>query len=85
MKSLRQMMPSNLVVFSQYGLPFRVLNFLEMTVACVGGEILFTDALDELLKLEDLIAVKNDAEIYNYGNKQGFFLEGLFICWHERS
>ena len=65
--------PSNLAVLGQYILPSKVLDLLETTVAGVGGEIQLTDALDELLKLDGLNAFETDAEIFDGGNKQGFF------------
>jgi UTP--glucose-1-phosphate uridylyltransferase len=44
--------PSNLAVLGRYVLPSAVLGLLETTVAGVGDEIQFTDAPDELLKIE---------------------------------
>ena len=45
----------------------------------VGGEVQLTDALDELLKLEELNAFKTDASIFDCGNKQGFLSANLAV------
>jgi len=71
--------PSNLAVLGRYILPSKVLGLLETTVAGVGGEIQLTDALDELLKRDELNAFETDAEIFDCGNKQGFLSANLAV------
>ena len=65
--------PSNLAVVGRYILPFKVFDLLGNTDVGVGGEIQLTDALDELLKLDEgLNALETDANIFDCGNKQGY-------------
>ena len=64
--------PSNLAVLGRYILSHKVLDLLSNTDVGIGGEIQLTDALDELLKLEGLNALKTDAAVFDCGNKQGF-------------
>ena len=71
--------PSNLAVLGRYILPSTVLDLLETTVAGVGGEIQLTDALDELLKRDELNAFETDAGIFDCGNKQGFLSANLAV------
>ena len=71
--------PSNLAVLGRYILPSKVLDLLETAVAGVGGEIQLTDALDELLKRDELNAFETDAEIFDCGNKQGFLSTNLAV------
>ena len=71
--------PSNLAVVGRYILPSKVLDLLETTIAGVGGEIQLTDALDELLKLDGLNAFETDADIFDFGNKQGFLSANLAV------
>jgi len=71
--------PSTLAVLGRYILPSKVLELLETIVAGVGGEIHLTDALDELLKLDELNTFETDADIFDCGNKQGFLSANLVV------
>ena len=71
--------PSNLALLGRYILPSRLLDLLETTPVFVGGKIQVTDALDELLKLEELNAFETDAGIFDCGNKQGFLSANLAV------
>ena len=71
--------PSNLAILGRYILPPKVLELLETTTAGVGGEIQLTDALDELLKFDELNAFETDAGIFDCGNKQGFLSANLAV------
>lgn len=71
--------PSNLAVIGRYILPFRVFELLENTTAGVDGEIQLTDALDGLLRIEGLNALKTDADVYDCGNKHGFLSANLAV------
>jgi UTP--glucose-1-phosphate uridylyltransferase len=64
--------PSNLAVLGRYVLPNRILDLLEHLGPGVGGEIQLTDALDDLIKLEELNALETDALTFDCGNKKGF-------------
>jgi len=65
--------PSNLAVVGRYILPFKVFDLLGNTDVGVGDEIQLTDALDELLKLDEgLNALETDANIFDCGKKQGY-------------
>lgn len=52
--------PSNLAVFGRYLLSPRVMEFLATVKPGVGGEIQLTDALDEVLKEEEMYALVID-------------------------
>jgi UTP--glucose-1-phosphate uridylyltransferase len=56
-----------------------VLGLLETTVAGVGDEILLTDALDELLKVNGLNAFEADAGVFDCGNKKSFLRANLAV------
>jgi UTP--glucose-1-phosphate uridylyltransferase len=71
--------PSDLAILGRYILPSTVLDFLEGTRVGVGGEIQLTDALDALLKKNDLNAFLTDASIFDCGNKQGFLGANLAL------
>jgi UTP--glucose-1-phosphate uridylyltransferase len=71
--------PSDLAVLGRYILPPTVLEFLENTQIGVGGEIQLTDALDALLKIDNLNAFLTDALTFDCGNKQGFLGANLAL------
>ncbi|MDA9178360.1 sugar phosphate nucleotidyltransferase [Amylibacter sp.] len=75
--------PSNLAVLGRYILPAKVLDLLAKTKPDVGGEIQLTDALDEMLKIDKLNALKTDAEIYDCGNKWGFLKANLAVAMRD--
>ena len=52
--------PSNLAVFGRYLLSPRVMELLATVKPGVGGEIQLTDALDEVLKEEEMYALVID-------------------------
>ena len=49
--------PSNLAVLGRYLLSPRVMELLKTTEPAVGGEIQLTDALDAVLKEEEMYAL----------------------------
>ena len=71
--------PSNLAVLGRYILPPAVLDFLESTQVGVSGEIQLTDALDALLKINDLNGFLTDASTFDCGNKQGLLGANLAL------
>ena len=64
--------PSNLAVLGRYVLTPRVMELLEHVKPGTGGEIQLTDALDMLLKEQELHAFFTAAEVHDCGNKYGF-------------
>ena len=54
--------PTNLAVFGRYLLTPRVMDLLAEVKPGAGGEIQLTDALDELLKEEEMYALVIDGE-----------------------
>lgn len=60
--------PSNLAIFGRYLLTPQVMRILPRIEAGRGDEIQLTDALRELLKVEDVYAVTMDCEGYDTGN-----------------
>ena len=54
--------PSNLAVFGRYLLSPRVMELLADVKPGVGGEIQLTDALDEVLREEEMYALVIDPE-----------------------
>lgn len=76
-KPMPEKVPSNLAVLGLYILPAKIMNLLENTQIGVGGEIQLTDALDELLKNDELNAIETDAAVYDCSNKQGFLLANI--------
>ena len=56
-----------------------MLDLLENTVAGVGGETQLTDALDELIKLDELNAFETDASTFDCDNNQGFLGANLAV------
>jgi UTP--glucose-1-phosphate uridylyltransferase len=60
--------PSNLAIFGRYLLTPQVMRILPRIEAGRGDEIQLTDALRELLKVEDVYAVTMDCQGYDTGN-----------------
>lgn len=54
--------PSNLAVFGRYLLSARVMELLAEAKPTVGGEIQLTDALDAVLKEEEMYALVIDPQ-----------------------
>jgi UTP--glucose-1-phosphate uridylyltransferase len=64
--------PSNLAVIGRYVLPARVMSLLAKGKPGAGGEIQLTDAIDELLKEQSVMAYKMTGETYDCGEKLGY-------------
>lgn len=64
--------PSNLGVVGRYILTPTIFDLLEMTDRGAGGEIQLTDAIAQLLKLEDVKAFKFGGKRYDCGSKLGY-------------
>ena len=63
----------------RYILPANLLDILEHISPDVSGEIQLTDALNELLNIEGLNALKTDADIYDCGDKLGYLSANLAV------
>ena len=65
--------PSNLAVVGRYIFTENLWPLLEKTEPGVGGEIQLTDAMDELLRSEDVFAYYMHGKSHDCGNKRGYF------------
>ena len=76
--------PSNLAVFGRYLLSPRVMELLADVQPGVGGEIQLTDALDAVLKEEEMYAlVINPADGFDTGTVESW-LETNNTLWAQR-
>ncbi len=66
--------PSNLAVVGRYVLPAGIWKLLDQTEPGAGGEIQLTDAIDELLKTEQVEAYNIVGKSHDCGNKLGYML-----------
>lgn len=64
--------PSNLGVVGRYILTPTIFDLLEHTDRGAGGEIQLTDAIAQLLKIEDVKAFKFGGKRYDCGSKLGY-------------
>ncbi|WP_191566699.1 UTP--glucose-1-phosphate uridylyltransferase GalU [Metabacillus idriensis] len=64
--------PSDLAIMGRYVLTPEVLHILENTKPGAGNEIQLTDALKELLKIQDIYGFMFEGRRYDIGNKFGF-------------
>ena len=64
--------PSNLGVVGRYILTPTIFDLLEHTQRGAGGEIQLTDAIAQLLKVEDVKAFKFGGKRYDCGSKLGY-------------
>ena len=75
--------PSNLAVFGRYLLSPRVMELLADAKPGVGGEIQLTDALDAVLKEEEMYALVIDpADGFDTGTVESW-LETNNILWKQ--
>ena len=63
---------SELAILGRYVLPQEIWDVLEHVEESVGSGIQLTDALDQLLTECTLKALLTDAQIFDYGNRNGF-------------
>ncbi|MGH1373389.1 MAG: UTP--glucose-1-phosphate uridylyltransferase GalU [Cellvibrionaceae bacterium] len=64
--------PSNMAVVGRYVLPSSIWQLLENTQPGAGDEIQLTDAIDELLKIEQVNAYRIEGKSHDCGNKLGY-------------
>lgn len=76
--------PSNMAVVGRYVLPSTIWQLLENTAPGAGGEIQLTDAIDELLKIEQVDAYRIEGKSHDCGNKLGYMKAQLeYAIKHE--
>lgn len=63
--------PSDLGVVGRYVLPGAIFDLLEKTQPGAGGEIQLTDAIEALLKQQDVLAYRFAGQRFDCGNKRG--------------
>lgn len=71
--------PSNLAVVGRYILPAKTMELLKQTKPGAGDEIQLTDALEELLRFENLQAYRMGGKTFDCGNKLGYVLANLHV------
>ena len=64
--------PSNLAVVGRYVLSEKIWDLLEFTLPGAGGEIQLTDAIDALMKLEQVDAYYMKGKSHDCGSKLGY-------------
>ncbi|MBN8430659.1 UTP--glucose-1-phosphate uridylyltransferase GalU [Microbulbifer salipaludis] len=64
--------PSNMAVVGRYVLPAEIWFLLDQTQPGAGGEIQLTDAIDELLKVQQVDAYRIVGHSHDCGNKLGY-------------
>ena len=64
--------PSNLAVVGRYILTPRIFGLLEKTGRGVGNEIQLTDAIEQLLHEEQVLAYRFKGKRYDCGSKLGY-------------
>lgn len=64
--------PSNLAVVGRYVFPTRILELLKDTKPGAGNEIQLTDAMDTLLKEQDMSVYRMSGKTFDCGNKPGY-------------
>ena len=64
--------PSDLAVVGRYVLSEKIWDLLEFTPPGAGGEVQLTDAIDSLMKIEQVDAYYMKGKSHDYGNKLGY-------------
>jgi UTP--glucose-1-phosphate uridylyltransferase len=64
--------PSNLAIMGRYILDPAIFEVLEGVGAGVGGEIQLTDALQKLVREQEMFACRYEGKLYDVGSKLGF-------------
>lgn len=71
-KPMLEEAPSNIAILGRYIISPKIFNILENTKPGTGGEIQLTDALNELAKIEPMIAYEFEGRRHDVGDKLGF-------------
>ncbi|MGR5265968.1 UTP--glucose-1-phosphate uridylyltransferase GalU [Photobacterium damselae] len=64
--------PSNLAIVGRYVFPAEIWSLLEKTPVGAGGEIQLTDAIDMLMKQQEVDAFHMSGKSHDCGNKLGY-------------
>ena len=64
--------PSNLAVVGRYVFPARIMELLKDTPPGAGDEIQLTDAMDTLLKEQQMCVYRMSGQTFDCGNKAGY-------------
>lgn len=75
--------PSNLAIVGRYVLPGRIFELLEKTKPGAGGEIQLTDAIEDLLKENPVLAYRFEGTRFDCGNKLGLVKATLHMALHD--
>lgn len=77
---------SNYAILGRYILTPAVFDLIDKTKPGYGGEIQLTDALKELCRIEDMVAVDFDGKRYDTGNVKGYLEATIdFALRHEEA
>ncbi len=69
--------PSNMAVVGRYILTPKIFDYLSTTAPGAGGEIQLTDAIESLLKDEDVFAYQFKGKRYDCGSKIGYLMANV--------
>ncbi|MEO5622170.1 MAG: UTP--glucose-1-phosphate uridylyltransferase GalU [Dokdonella sp.] len=75
--------PSNLAIVGRYILPGRIFELLEQTTPGAGGEIQLTDAIETLLREQDVLAYRFLGTRFDCGNKLGLVKATLAMALED--
>lgn len=64
--------PSNMAILGRYILHPDIMDLIAETQPGAGGEIQLTDAIRELIKVQNVVAFPFEGRRYDVGDKQGF-------------
>jgi len=76
--------PSNFGVIGRYVLPHAVFSILRQTEMDHNSEIQLTDALEHLMRLNGLQAVKLSGQRFDCGSQEGFVLANLHVAMQNK-
>lgn len=66
--------PTDVAILGRYIISPEIFNILENTKPGAGGEIQLTDALNELAKIENMVAYEFEGRRHDVGDKLGFLM-----------
>jgi len=76
--------PSNLAIVGRYLLSAKIFDYLEKTQRGAGNEIQLTDAIEELLKNELVLAYQFRGVRYDCGSKLGYLIATIDYALQHR-
>ena len=75
--------PSNLAIVGRYVLPGKIFELLETTKPGAGGEIQITDAIETLLKQQNVYGYRFDGTRFDCGSKLGLVKATLHFALQD--